>query len=37
MMAGAAMVLPGPDLTPKSILQLLQDEKVTVTGGVPTI
>ncbi len=37
MMAGASMVLPGPDLTPKAILELLQDEKVTVTAGVPTI
>jgi fatty-acyl-CoA synthase len=37
MLAGAAMVMPGPDLSPKAVLQLLQDEKVTLTAGVPTI
>ncbi len=37
MLAGAAMVMPGPDLSPKAVLELLQDEKVTLTAGVPTI
>jgi fatty-acyl-CoA synthase len=37
LLTGAAMVLPGPDLSPGAILDLLESEKVTVTGGVPTI
>jgi fatty-acyl-CoA synthase len=37
MQAGAAMILPGPDLSPAAIMELLETEKVTVTGGVPTI
>jgi fatty-acyl-CoA synthase len=37
VLAGASMVLPGPDLSPGAVLQLLQDERVTVTAGVPTI
>jgi fatty-acyl-CoA synthase len=36
-LAGAAMVMPGPDLSPQAVLELLETEKVTVTGGVPTI
>jgi fatty-acyl-CoA synthase len=36
-MAGAALVFPGPDMSPAAIGRLLQDEKVTVTAGVPTI
>ncbi len=36
-MAGAKMVLPGPHLDPASILDLFHRERVTVTGGVPTI
>ena len=36
-MVGAKMVLPGPHLDPASIVDLFQREKVTVTGGVPTI
>jgi fatty-acyl-CoA synthase len=36
-MAGAALVLPGPDLSPPGIVQLLEAERVTVAGGVPTI
>ena len=36
-MVGTKQVLPGPHLDPKSILELLQDERVTVTAGVPTI
>lgn len=34
---GFAQVHPGPHLDPASLLQLLQDEKVTCTAGVPTI
>jgi fatty-acyl-CoA synthase len=37
MMTGASMVMPGPDLSPGAIMDLLESEKVTVTGGVPTI
>ncbi|MCL6635053.1 MAG: long-chain fatty acid--CoA ligase [Peptococcaceae bacterium] len=34
---GTRLVLPGRHLDPKSLCQLIQDEKVTVTAGVPTI
>jgi len=34
---GAKMVLPGRFLDPKSLLDLMQQEKVTVSAGVPTI
>jgi fatty-acyl-CoA synthase len=34
---GAKQVLPGPGPTPADLCQLIQDEKVTVAGGVPTI
>jgi fatty-acyl-CoA synthase len=37
VMVGARIVLPGPHLDPESILDLFQSERVTVTGGVPTI
>ena len=37
MMTGASMVMPGPDLSPGAIMDLLESEKVTITGGVPTI
>ncbi|MFT4082711.1 MAG: long-chain fatty acid--CoA ligase [Nocardioides sp.] len=37
VMAGAAMVMPGPDLSPAGLLSLLESERVTVTAGVPTI
>ncbi|MGI8678992.1 MAG: long-chain fatty acid--CoA ligase [Jatrophihabitans sp.] len=36
-LAGASLVMPGPDLSPKAIMDLLESEKVTVTAGVPTI
>jgi fatty-acyl-CoA synthase len=36
-MAGAALVLPGPDLSPPSLVDLLESQRVTVAGGVPTI
>ncbi|CAN5746041.1 long-chain fatty acid--CoA ligase [soil metagenome] len=35
--AGATLVFPGPDLSPTAIADLLEAEKVTLTGGVPTI
>lgn len=34
---GAKQVFPGSRPDPKSICQLIQDEKVTVTAGVPTV
>src|SRR5262249_27388520 len=37
MMVGAKLVMPGPHLDPKSIVDLFARERVTVTGGVPTI
>jgi fatty-acyl-CoA synthase len=36
-MVGAKQVFPGPHLDPVSILDLLADERVTLTAGVPTV
>jgi fatty-acyl-CoA synthase len=36
-MVGASIVLPGPRLDADSVLDLLADEKVTMTAGVPTV
>ena len=36
-MLGARLVLPGPHVDPKSILGLLEGERVTVACGVPTV
>ena len=36
-LVGAAQVLPGPFLDPASLLELLRDERVTFTAGVPTV
>ena len=36
-MVGASLVLPGPKLDAVSVLDLLADEKVTLTAGVPTV
>jgi fatty-acyl-CoA synthase len=36
-MVGAKMVMPGPHLDPASIVDLFHRERVTITGGVPTI
>lgn len=36
-MVGAKQVLPGPHLDPHSLLELFQDEEVTLAAGVPTI
>jgi fatty-acyl-CoA synthase len=35
--AGTALVLPGPRLDAESVLDLLADEQVTITAGVPTV
>jgi fatty-acyl-CoA synthase len=37
VMAGADLVLPGPDLSPPAIAGLLEGERVTLAAGVPTI
>ena len=34
---GSRLVLPGPRLDAESVLELLADEQVTVTAGVPTV
>ena len=34
---GADQVLPGPQPTPTDLLRLIQDEKVTLAAGVPTV
>jgi fatty-acyl-CoA synthase len=36
-MVGATQVYPGVQPMPKDIAQLIQDHRVTVTGGVPTV
>jgi acyl-CoA synthetase (AMP-forming)/AMP-acid ligase II len=35
--AGASLVLPGPHLDAENVLDLLADERVTLTAGVPTV
>jgi fatty-acyl-CoA synthase len=35
--AGTAQALPGPRLDAESVLDLLADERVTITAGVPTV
>ncbi len=35
--SGANLVLPGPDLSPPAIADLIESERVTVAAGVPTI
>ena len=37
LLAGSSMVYPGPNMTPKGVLGLLERHRVTVTAGVPTI
>jgi fatty-acyl-CoA synthase len=34
---GASLVMPGPDLSPKAIANLIEQERVTIAAGVPTI
>jgi fatty-acyl-CoA synthase len=36
-LAGAELVLPGPKLDPVSVLDLMADERVTMSAGVPTV
>jgi fatty-acyl-CoA synthase len=36
-MNGSKQVMPGRNLQPEALLDLLQNERVTLTGGVPTI
>ncbi len=36
-LTGAGLVLPGPKLDAVSVLDLLADERVTITAGVPTV
>ena len=36
-LVGAKQVYPGRDINPKTILNLIEQEKVTLSGGVPTI
>lgn len=35
--AGADLVLPGPDLSPAAVLELMSQERVTYSAGVPSI
>jgi fatty-acyl-CoA synthase len=35
--AGSTLVMPGPDLSPKAIADLIEHERVTLAAGVPTI
>ena len=37
VMTGARLVLPGPNLDPESVLDLLEQEHVTIACGVPTV
>ena len=37
VMNGSNLVLPGPNLQPEAILNLLSKHRVTLTGGVPTV
>jgi fatty-acyl-CoA synthase len=36
-MAGASLVMPGPDLSPQGLVTLMESERVTIAAGVPTI
>jgi fatty-acyl-CoA synthase len=37
IMGGASLIMPGPDLSPQGIVDLMANELVTVAAGVPTI
>jgi fatty-acyl-CoA synthase len=37
LLAGSSMVFPGPNMTPKGVLGLLERHRVTASAGVPTI
>jgi fatty-acyl-CoA synthase len=34
---GADLIMPGPDLSPKGLAELIESERVTLAAGVPTI
>ena len=36
-MLGAVQVFPGPHMTPRDLVELIQAEHITITGGVPTL
>jgi fatty-acyl-CoA synthase len=37
VLAGSAFAFPGPQMTPAAIARLIEDERVTLAAGVPTI
>jgi fatty-acyl-CoA synthase len=37
VMAGASLVMPGPNMQPKALAELMESERVTLAAGVPTI
>jgi fatty-acyl-CoA synthase len=37
VMTGAKLILPGPNVDPETVLDLLEQERVTVACGVPTV
>jgi fatty-acyl-CoA synthase len=37
VMVGAKFILPGPCVDPESVLDLIEQEHVTIAGGVPTV
>ena len=37
VMGGAALLMPGPDLSPAGLLSLIESERATFAAGVPTI
>jgi len=37
VMSGANLVMPGPDLSPPALVELIESERVTIAAGVPTI
>jgi fatty-acyl-CoA synthase len=37
VMAGARLILPGPNVDPESVLDLIEQEQVTLACGVPTV
>jgi fatty-acyl-CoA synthase len=37
VMSGARLVMPGPDLSPPALVDLMEGERVTIAAGVPTI
>ena len=37
VIAGSTFVMPGPDLSPKAVADLMESEHVTLAAGVPTI